>query len=226
MKRTLFHWPLDPGSREVRLALGEKRLTFTACRLDLPADIQQLQQLNPSGRPPVLREEEPGQCNIISESRAILEYLEETRPSVPLLPKSAIARAEIRRLLNWFSEKFQSEVLGLLLYERVEKPILGLGAPDAAIMREGKANLRGHLAYLETLIENRNWLGGDELSLADLTAMASISCLDYFGDIPFDEFPSFTSWYVRLKSRPSYRPLLLDTFPGIAPAPQYADLDF
>ncbi|MBL4596429.1 MAG: glutathione S-transferase N-terminal domain-containing protein, partial [Robiginitomaculum sp.] len=49
MKRTLFHWPLDPASREVRLALGEKRLAFVSHRLDLPADGPKLQQLNPSG---------------------------------------------------------------------------------------------------------------------------------------------------------------------------------
>jgi len=226
VKRSLYHWPLDPGSREVRLVLGEKRLTFTACRLDLPADAQKLQRLNASGRPPVLREEEPGEERIICENLAITAYLEETRPSVPLLPTGAVERAEVRRLLSWFSDKFQPEVLGLLLYERVEKPMLGLGAPDAALMREGKVNLRAHLAYFEQLIERRNWLAGDELSLADLSAIANLSCLDYFGDLPFDQFPLFRAWYVRLKSRPSYRPLLQDTFPGIPPCPQYADLDF
>ncbi|MBL4597095.1 MAG: glutathione S-transferase family protein [Robiginitomaculum sp.] len=226
MKRTLFHWPLDPASREVRLALGEKRLAFVSHRLDLPADGPKLQQLNPSGRPPVLREEEPGGTRVICESRAILEYLEETRAAEPLLPKPVLERAEVRRLLSWFSDKFQSEVLGLILFERVEKPMLGLGAPDVQAMREGKKNLRLHLRVLEELIGTRNWLAGDNLTLADLAAMASLSCLDYFGDIPFEEFPLFKSWYVRLKSRPSFRPLLDDTFPGIPAVPHYPDLDF
>ncbi|PHR62327.1 MAG: glutathione S-transferase [Robiginitomaculum sp.] len=226
MKRTLYHWPLDPGSREVRLALGEKRLAFTSCQLDLPADGKKLQQYNPSGRPPVLVEEEPGFSCVICESRAIVEYLEETRPAAPLLPQDPVDRAEVRRLLSWFSDKFQSEVLGLLLYERVEKPMLGLGAPDGAIMREGKQNLKLHLGYLEHLIETRNWLAGPELTLADLSAMASLSCLDYFGDVPFDDFALVKSWYVRLKSRPSFRPLLQDIFPGIPPAADYTNLDF
>ncbi|VAV97848.1 Glutathione S-transferase family protein [hydrothermal vent metagenome] len=226
MKRTLFHWPLDPGSREVRLVLGEKRLAFVAAQLDFPADQGKLQQMNPSARPPVLREEEPGETRIICESLAIIAYLEETKTTHSLLPDTAMQRAEVRRLQSWFAEKFQSEVLGLILYERIEKPMLGLGSPDAAAMREGKRNLRQHLGYLQSLIAARNWLAGDMLSLADLAAMASLSCLDYFGDVPFEEFPIFKNWYVRLKSRPSFRPLLDDSFPGIAPAPQYSDLDF
>lgn len=226
MKRILYHWPLDPGSREVRLALGEKRLSFTACRLELPSDFAMLTQLNPSGRPPVLVEQEPSGKNTICESRAILAYLEETRPVVPLLPIDPIARAEVRRLQTWFTDKFQSEVLGMLLFERVEKPMQGLGAPDAANMRIGKQYLRWHLQVLENLIARRNWLAGDELTLADLSAMAALSCLDYFGDVPFEPFPLVKSWYVRLKSRPSFRPLLEDSFPGIPAAPDYVDLDF
>ncbi len=226
MKRSLYHWPLDPGSREVRLALAEKRLTFTPLMLDLPADTEKLSQLNPSGRPPVLIEQQPGSKCTICESRAILEYLEETRPAVPLLPKSHEQRAEVRRLMSWFSDKFQSEVLGFLLFERLEKPLLGLGSPDAAAMREGKRYLLWHLAVMEELTQSRNWLAGEDFSLADISAAAALSCLDYFGDVPFEQFVSVKSWYVRIKSRPSFRPLLADHFPGIAPAPDYANLDF
>jgi len=226
VKRILYHWPLDPSSREVRLALAEKRLSFSACRLELPSDTKKLSQLNPSGRTPVLTEEQPGGTHIICESRAILEYLEETRPAVSLLPSDPIDRAEVRRLMSWFSDKFQAEVLGYLLFERLEKPLLGLGSPDAAAMREGKRYLRAHLAVLEELTQERNWLAGDNFSLADISAAAALSCLDYFGDVPFAQFEHVKSWYVRLKSRPSFRPLLSDSFPGITPIADYANLDF
>lgn len=226
MKRTLFHWPLDPGSREVRLALGEKRLSFTAFALQMPNDTEKLSKLNPSGRPPVLQEGGAQNLRTICESRAILEYLEETNTTNALMPDEPVNRAEVRRLMSWFGDKFQSEVLGLLLYERVEKPVLGLGAPDASNMRHGKQYLRWHLKMLEELIAERNWLAGDELTLADISASAALSCLDYFGDVPFEEFPLVKSWYVRLKSRPSFRPILQDNFPGFTAAAHYADLDF
>jgi len=226
MKRTLFHWPLDPGSREVRLALGEKRLNFTAFALQMPSDTEKLIKLNPSGRPPVLQEDSANGLRTICESRAILEYLEETNTINALMPNDPVKRAEVRRLMSWFSDKFQSEVLGLLLYERVEKPVLGLGTPDAANMRHGKQYLRWHLNVLEKIIAERNWLAGDDLTLADISAGAALSCLDYFGDVPFEEFSLVKSWYVRLKSRPSFRPILQDNFPGFAAAAHYTDLDF
>ena len=70
------------------------------------------------------------------------------------------------------------------------------------------------------------WLAGDRLTLADLTAAAHLSCVDYLGDVPWDQYEEAKTWYARIKSRPSFRPLLADYIPGLAPAPIYADLDF
>ena len=50
--------------------------------------------------------------------------------------------------------------------------------------------------------------------------------IDYFGDVPWDAYPKAKEWYARLKSRPSFRPILADNLPGIAPPPHYANLDF
>lgn len=226
MKRTVFHWPLDPGSRAVRLALAEKRLQFNAARLELPGDMGKLQALNPGGRVPVLREESLDRSQHIIEAPAILEYLEEAHPSSHLYPADLVARAESRRLTYWFLFRFREDVLDFLYHERVEKPVFGLGAPDTGNMREGRDALRTHLSYMEHLIGQRDWLAGSELTLADLTAGAAISALDYFGDVPFDRFPLFRNWYARLKSRPCFRGLLDDRLPGRPPAAHYADLDF
>lgn len=226
MKRVLFHWPLDPASRTVRLALTEKRLQFNAARLELPGDLGRLQELNPGGRVPVLREESLDARHHILEAPAILEYLEDTHPSSSLYPKDPLARAESRRLTYWFLFRFREDVLDFLYHERVEKPVFGLGAPDTANMREGRDALKVHLAYMEHLIGQRDWLAGRELTLADLAAGAALSSLDYFGDVPFDKFPLFRGWYARLKSRPCFRTLLEDRLPGRPPVRHYADLDF
>ena len=45
-------------------------------------------------------------------------------------------------------------------------------------------------------------------------------------DVPWDRHPGAKLWYARIKSRPSFRPLLQDRLPGLKPAPQYDDLDF
>lgn len=224
--RTLYHFPLDPASRQVRLALGEKRLPFTDVVVrvwDRPAD---LVALNPSGLAPVMVEESADGRLVVCESRAILEYLEESHPEPALLGREPAERAEARRLLQWFDRKFDYEVNGLLLHEKLEKRLMSLGAPDLANMRHGREALRAHLSYMEELLETRDWLAGRRLSFADLAAAAHISVIDYFGDIPWRDYKAVKTWYMRVKSRPCFRPLLSDRWPGLAPAGHYDDLDF
>ncbi len=220
--RLLHHFPLDPASRQVRLVLGEKRLAFADQPVrywERPAD---LMALNPSGLPPVLTQDDLVLC----EGRAIIDFLEETYPDPPLLARSPAERAEARRLMQWFDRKFEQEVGGFLLHEKMEKRLLGLGAPDLAALRQGRDALRAHIGYMESLLAQRDWLAGLRLSLADFAAAAHLSVIDYFGDVPWNEFPGVKTWYMKLKSRPAFRPLLADRWPGLVPAAHYHDLDF
>ena len=226
MQRTLYHFPLDPASRQVRLALGEKRLPFepvTVRYWEQPADFA---VLNPSGLTPVLEEVETGRRVVVCESRAILEYLDEQHPEPPLLGAEPAERAETRRLLQWFDRKFDTEVNGYLLREKLEKRLAKQGAPELSAMRLGREALRSHLGYLERLLAERDWLVGRRLSFADFAAAAHLSVLDYFGDLPWRDAPAVKTWYMKLKSRPCFRPLLADRWPGLAPAGHYDDLDF
>ena len=227
VERRLHHFPLDPASRQVRLVLGEKRLRFTEVIERYWEMPESLSALNPSGLPPVLVEERTGEKLVVCETRAILEYLEERYSDPPLLNNQEVApRVEARRLVQWFDRKFDLEVKSLLLQEKMEKRLLNLGAPDLATLRAGRAALRHHLTYMEGLLKERDWLADNRISLADMAAGAAISVLDYFGEIPWDEFASVRLWYAKLKSRPAFRPLLADRYPGLAPASHYDDLDF
>ena len=220
--RILHHFPLDPASRQVRLALGEKRLAFTEQTVRYWERPKELVSLNASGLTPVLTEG----ALVLCESRAILDHLEETYPEPALLGREPGERAEARRLLQWFDRKFDYEVGGFILHEKMEKRLLGLGAPDLASLRQGREALRGHMLYIDSLLADRDWLAGTRLSLADFAAAAHLSVIDYFGDVPWADFQAVKTWYMKLKSRPAFRPLLADRWPGLAPAPHYDDLDF
>ncbi len=223
---TLHHFPLDPASRQVRLALGEKRLAFAEEQVRYWERPASLVKMNPSGLTPVLTVGTSRDPLVLCEGRAILDYLEETYPEPPLLGRDPAERAEARRLMQWFDRKFDYEVGGFILHEKMEKRLLGLGAPDLASLRQGREALRVHLAYVESLLSSRDWLVGRRLSLADFAAAAHLSVIDYFGDVPWRDFPAVKTWYMKLKSRPCFRPLLADRWPGLAPAPHYDDLDF
>ena len=226
MTSVLFHFPFDPGSRAARLALGEARLDWTETvvrpwEVDCP-----VRDLNPSGMPPVLQTTQDGRPLTLCEAAAILGWIEDQQKTPLLLPADPVERAEARRLTAWFDRRFTDEVNAVLLHERMEKPLLRLGPPEARALRDGRAALKDHLLMLEELATTRDWLAGRRLSQADLVAAAHLSVLDYFGEIAWKSWPGLKLWYMKLKSRPCFRPLLADRFQGLAPAPHYADLDF
>lgn len=226
VERTLHHFPLDPASRQVRLALGEKRLPFVEVQVRYWEMPPEFTSLNPSGLPPVLVETRNQRNLVVCETRAILEHIEETESEPALLGRDAGERAEARRLLQWFDRKFDNEVNGFLLHEKMEKRLLRMGAPDLAALRQGREALRAHLGYIDGLLQTRDWLAGRRMSLADFAAAAHLSVIDYFGDVPWKDFTTAKTWYMKLKSRPAFRPILADRWPGLAPAAHYDDLDF
>jgi glutathione S-transferase len=221
--RLLYHLWLSPFSRKVRLVLGEKKLDVTLKVEKTWERREGFLTLNPAGDVPVLVEDDGA---VLSESASIAEYLDETHPDPPLLGRSPAMRAETRRLTAWFDLKFHREVTANLVDEKIMKRFLGLGEPDSGAIRAGAQNIHYHLDYIGYLTERRRWIAGDELSLADLAAAAHLSCVDYLGDVPWDDHPQAKDWYARIKSRPSFRSLLGDHIPGAPPPKHYADLDF
>ena len=223
----LYHFAFDPGSRAVRLALGEARIDFSETLVRPWEDGCPVATLNPSGMPPVLQvADAAGRPLTLCEPAAILGWLEERTKEPFLLPADAAERAEVRRLLAWFDRRFTDEVNAVLLHERMEKPLLRLGPPEARALRAGREALKSHLAMMEGLLAERDALAGRRISQADIVAAAHLSVLDYFGEVAWAAYPGLKTWYMKLKSRPCFRPLLADRFPGVPPSGHYADLDF
>jgi glutathione S-transferase len=222
----LHHFAFDPASRTARLALGEAKAAFEENPVRPWEPDCVLRGLNPSGMPPVFVTSERERPLTLCELPAILGWIEDRAAAPFLLPADPVERAETRRLVQWFARRFNDEVDAVLLHERLEKPLLRLGPPEARALREGRDNLKGHLSVLEDLLAQRDCLAGRRLSQADLIAAAHLSVLDFFGEVSWAAWPALKTWYMRIKSRPSFRPLLTDRLPGIQPAPHYADLDF
>ena len=221
--RILYHLPLSPFSRKVRLALAEKRIPFELRAERVWDRRPEFMAMNPAGTVPVLLEENGF---AIADSAAICEYLDEAYPDSTLLGRTLAERAEVRRLVAWFDDKFNTEVTRNLLFERQMKRQLGRGNPDAAALRAGYQNMKMHMEYLGWLAETRTWLAGPQLSLADFAAAAHLSCLDYIGDVKWELSEGARDWYARMKSRPCFRALLSERVSGITPPAHYADPDF
>ncbi|MBN8532134.1 MAG: glutathione S-transferase family protein [Alphaproteobacteria bacterium] len=218
--RTLYHTPLSPACRKVRMLLKEKDLLF---ELEVENYWERREDFNPACDVPVLVDEGG---DLVSGPYAICEYLEEKYPERNLIGASIEERREVRRLISWFDEKFLYEVTLNLLHEKVFKRLMGYGTPNSEAIRAGKANISYHLDYIAHLTRKQGWLAAERMTLADLTAAAHLSCLDYMGDVDWQSHPEVHTWYAIIKSRPCFRPLLTDRISGMKPAPHYENLDF
>ena len=228
----LVHYPFCPRSRAVRIALAELGHDVQLVE-ELPwAWSADLLEINPAGELPVLvtADDVP-----VAGAYAISEYLDERGLAQTsdaggggLFPGSPTERAEVRRLADWFVNKFAGEVSRDFIDTKITSLLApGHGhPPDAETMRAVRHNLRYHMRYLDHLALSRDWLAGPRLSFADMAAAGQLSVLDYLGDIDWEQFPSAKSWYMRLKSRPAFRGLLSDRLPGMPPHRTYVDLDF
>ena len=135
-------------------------------------------------------------------------------------------RAEVRRIIEWFDIKFEKEVTQNILFEKVYRRLMGYGQPSSEAIRAGKKNLNYHMDYITFLLKDRAWLAGDYFTLADITAAAHISSLDYLGDIDWEGQEKTKEWYALIKSRPSFREILEDRITGFRPPSHYMDPDF
>ena len=227
---TLFHNSMSAGSRAVRLAMNELEVDAKLVEEHVWERREEFLTINPAATVPVLRVD--GQS--IVGAWVICEYLDEAHGAMQrerrLYPEDSMGRAEMRRIMDWCLVKLESEVTRYAVHERVTKRLmpasLGGGAPDSQALRAVRANIGYHLKYLGWLAGTRNWLAGQSMTQADLTAAAALSVLDYLGEVDWAEDEALKDWYMRMKSRPSFRPLLADRIRGMPPVSHYVDLDF
>ena len=181
-------------------------------------------KLNPKGEVPVLLDYRSDA--IISDSNVIIHYLDEKYSFNKILRDSPEVNAEARRLSNWFDTKFFNEVIFYILHEKIIKYYLNTGSPNIEKIRAAKNNISYHLNYIDYLLHRNKWLACNKITLADYTAAAHLSVLDYLGDVNWSKFPEVKNWYALIKSRPSFSDILSDNVMGFEPNENYCNLDF
>jgi glutathione S-transferase len=220
----LFQFPLCPFSRKVRLVLGEKGIAHELVRENPWERRDEYMDLNPAGETPVLVETDLGLTLI--GSQPIVEYFDETVDKSPMLHGNAAARAEIRRLTAWFDEKLFREVVEPLMHERMRKRLVSRESPDTSVLRQAMKVANNHLDYLDYLLDHRRWVAGAGISLADFSAAAQLSVIDYLGALDWRGHKQTKDWYSVMKSRPAFRPLLGERMEVIVPPAHYDKVDF
>ena len=218
----LVHSSILPQCRKIRILMAEKKMLFVLKEEAPWALSKDVMKINPAGELPIFIFD----GNIIAGNYAITEFLEETYTQNRLLSGNNKERAEVRRLVDWFDNKFHREVYQYIVGEKIFKRFAEHKSPEAKRIKIGLNNLRFHLEYIDWISERNNYLVGNDFSLADISAAAQLSILDYLGDVPWEDFKNAKLWYSKIKSRPSFKEILNDRLKGIYPSAHYTDLDF
>ena len=218
----LVHSNILPQCRKIRILMAEKKMLYVLKEETPWALSKDIMKINPAGELPVFIYD----GNIIAGNYAITEFLEETYTQNRLIVGNNKERAETRRLIDWFDNKFYREVYQYIVGEKVYKRFALRKPPESKRIQAGINNLRFHLEYIDWIVERNNYLVGNEFSLADISAAAQLSIIDYLGDVPWEDYKNAKLWYSKIKSRPSFKEILNDRIKNIYPSTNYTNLDF
>jgi glutathione S-transferase len=191
----LYLNPLSPNVRRVRLTIAvlgldveEKVVDFSKGEHKSPAYLA----LNPNGAVPTL---EDGDF-VLTESRAIMQYLASKKPEAGLMPSDEKGRADVTRWQFWDAAHFSPQ-LGTLVFEKMIKGMMGMGDPDATRVQEALTNFRRYAAVLNARLDGKQYVVGNALTLADLTLASSLMYAKQL-EVPVAEFPAVQSWFARV----------------------------
>src|SRR5262245_13116194 len=184
------HLGLDCDVRVVDLLKGEQHAPAFAA-------------LNPNERMPVLEDDD----FVLWESNAILHYLATKKPASGLWPSDVRAQADVLRWHSWEAAHW-FPACAILAFERVIKNVSGQGEPDPDAEAKGETHFHRWAAVLNAHLQDRTWLLGNTLTIADFAVGAPMT-VAVPARYPTEKYPEITRWYERLAALPAWQKALV-----------------
>ncbi len=200
----LYRFRYSTNVERVALALAHKGIEVESVQVD-PDDRSEVVRVSGQELVPVLVDGE----RVLFDSPVILAHLEERFPEPPLYPADPARRAEVQVFLDWFNQLWKRPPN--LIFAEELKP-----EPDRARIAELEARIAGALPLFESLLAGRDYLFGEELSVADVTAFPFLKYAAVWeeGDehrfheivrdaMPLNgRYPRLEAWIHRVNARP------------------------
>jgi len=186
----------DPGSgscRRVSAVIEHLKLDVEEVFVDLfkgEGDSPEFLSINPNGMVPALVD---GKVEIW-EASVIMIYLCEQTDDSELWPQG-LARYDVLRWMFWAAEHFRQPA-PMYFEERIVASLIGKPADESRIA-EANRRLSQFAPVLEAHLENRNYVVGDHVTLADIDLAAPLSQMPRTG-VPYETYPNIMQWYQRL----------------------------
>jgi glutathione S-transferase len=191
----LYMTPLSPNVRRVRITAALLQIHLQEIALDFAKGEHKQPPylaINPNGAVPTLVDG----GFVLTESRSIMQYLATKKPEGGLIPRDEQARADSLRWQFWDAAHFSPQ-LGTLTFEKIIKPMLGLGEPRRDKIEEASASLRRFGSVLDAHLVGKAYLVENALTIADLTVASSLMYAKQT-DAPLGDFPNLQAWFSRI----------------------------
>ena len=223
----LYHYPICPFSRKIRILMNEKEVKYTSFVENFWEGREKFQLMNPTGNVPFLAiKRENERSLLIFGNNSITSFLEERYSNRKFVFGNIDTKTEINKMTEWFDNKFYNDVSKYIINERVYSWYKNQREADVQLLKIARLNLENHLEFIENILNKRDFIACDDFSLADISCAAQISSLDYLGEINWQICQATKEWYSIIKSKPSFRDLLTDSLSGFKPSSYYRELDF
>jgi glutathione S-transferase len=196
----LYDFPFAPNPRKVRVYLAEKGLTLPIEPVDLVRGAHRTPEFlakNPMGSLPVL---ELDDGSYLTESLAIIQYLEELHPDPPMIGTTPLERARVREL---------ERMIELSLLGRIARvffntsPVFAAADQVPAAAEQARRGLPGALRIVDAAVGARPFVAGERPTIADCTLFATFEHAKLAGVEIGEEHRNLQRWYHAFSARPS-----------------------
>jgi maleylpyruvate isomerase len=200
----------------VRIALAHKGLDYEYRAVHLLQDggvqnTDEYRAKNPGRTVPLLELTDGGKVRRIAQSLAIIEYLEETHPTPPLLPKDPYERAVVRELAQLVNSGVQP-LQNLAVLQHLKRD---LGADDKAWARHWVARGMDALEARVATTSGR-YCVGDSVSLADVCLAPQLYSSRRFG-LDVGQWPTLARVEAALNELPAFQKAHAERQPDAQP---------
>jgi glutathione S-transferase len=194
---TLYDHPDCPYGMKVRIVLAEKDMDCEIVTVDMQSGQHrqpEFLKLNPFGRVPVLVDEG---C-VVYDSTIINEYLDDEYPEPALRPADSDERARMRLLEDYADTAFTLPAMALQ-HELAKAS----SARDESRVKAARDVVLKSLAMLDRELEGKEYLAGEDFSLADVAFAPMVLQLEQLGVQLDGTLKNVKGWAQRLAARPS-----------------------
>lgn len=208
---TLYGFAISNYYNKIKLALMEKEIAFIE-EYVAPSQDEALLTMSPLGKIPFIKTTD----GYLSESQAILEYLEDSFPAHPLYPADTFERAKCRELIQHL--ELNVELIARRLYAEA---IFG-GTVSAETKEEVKQKLETGLKGLTKLMILAPYALGSRFTAADVVAWPHLQLVSfatqkiYGKDLVADHVPGIQAYIKTVESRPYARQVAEDRAAALA----------